>query len=202
VARWLVCCCWARANRVLAYAACVIFALYWAVVPGGVVGYVGALYGRRTLGRIWGLATLIVMGIGPFLGTFMGGACGIPLVPTGIPCCLPWVPSSYRVYLPPPFLVRCQRHRLRQLLEASVPPVQSTPSGRPVAAWPLDRAPGARQATRAIRFPTGIRGQPRHLMPCCQVLYRLVPCRFRVERHWPVWLSLPGQAHSAAVRCV
>jgi MFS transporter, OFA family, oxalate/formate antiporter len=61
------------ANRVFAYAACVVFALYWAVVPGGVVGYVGALYGRRTLGRIWGLATLIVMGIGPFLGTFIGG---------------------------------------------------------------------------------------------------------------------------------
>jgi MFS family permease len=60
-------------NRFLAYAACVVFALYWAVVPGGVVGYVGALYGRRTLGRIWGLATLIVMGIGPFLGTFIGG---------------------------------------------------------------------------------------------------------------------------------
>ena len=60
-------------HRIMAYAACVIFALYWAVVPGGVVGYVGALYGRRTLGRIWGLATLIVMGIGPFLGTFIGG---------------------------------------------------------------------------------------------------------------------------------
>ena len=45
-------------HRIMAYAACVIFALYWAVVPGGVVGYVGALYGRRTLGRIWGLATL------------------------------------------------------------------------------------------------------------------------------------------------
>ena len=61
------------ANLLLAYAACVIFALYWAVVPGGVVGYVGAMYGRKTLGRIWGLATLIVMGIGPFLGTFIGG---------------------------------------------------------------------------------------------------------------------------------
>jgi MFS family permease len=61
------------ADRILAYAACLVFALYWAVVPGGVVGYVGALYGRKTLGRIWGLATLIVMGIGPFLGTFIGG---------------------------------------------------------------------------------------------------------------------------------
>lgn len=60
------------ANRLVAYAACAVFALYWAVVPGGVVGYVGAIYGRQTLGRIWGLATLIVMGIGPFLGTYIG----------------------------------------------------------------------------------------------------------------------------------
>lgn len=64
----------ASAWRPLAYAACVVFALYWAVVPGGVVGYVGAMYGRKTLGKIWGLATLIVMGVGPFLGTFVGGA--------------------------------------------------------------------------------------------------------------------------------
>ena len=56
-----------------AYLACFIFAVYWAIVPGGVVGYVGAIYGRRTLGRIWGLATLIVMGIGPFLGSYVGG---------------------------------------------------------------------------------------------------------------------------------
>jgi len=41
-------------------------------VPGGVVGYVGAIYGRKTLGKIWGLATTIVMGIGPFLGTYIG----------------------------------------------------------------------------------------------------------------------------------
>ena len=56
-----------------AYFACVIFAIYWAIVPGGVVGYTGAIYGRKTLGKIWGLATLIVMGIGPFLGSFIGG---------------------------------------------------------------------------------------------------------------------------------
>lgn len=52
---------------------CVIFAIYWAVVPGGVVGYSGAVYGRATLGKIWGLATLIVMGIGPFIGPLIGG---------------------------------------------------------------------------------------------------------------------------------
>jgi MFS family permease len=56
-----------------AYIACFIFAIYWAIVPGGVVGYTGAIYGRKTLGKIWGLATMIVMGIGPFLGSFIGG---------------------------------------------------------------------------------------------------------------------------------
>ncbi len=56
-----------------AYIACVVFAIYWAIVPGGVVGYTGAVYGRKTLGKIWGLATLIVMGIGPFTGSFIGG---------------------------------------------------------------------------------------------------------------------------------
>ncbi|BDU75960.1 MFS transporter [Mesoterricola sediminis] len=56
-----------------AYVACVIFAIYWAIVPGGVVGYTGAIYGRKTLGKIWGLATMIVMGIGPFLGSYVGG---------------------------------------------------------------------------------------------------------------------------------
>ena len=56
-----------------AYLACFIFAVYWAIVPGGVVGYTGAVYGGKTLGKIWGLATLIVMGIGPFTGSFIGG---------------------------------------------------------------------------------------------------------------------------------
>lgn len=53
--------------------ACIIFAIYWAIVPGGVVGYTGAMYGRKTLGKVWGLATLIVMGIGPFIGPLIGG---------------------------------------------------------------------------------------------------------------------------------
>ncbi|HWQ08775.1 MAG TPA: MFS transporter, partial [Holophaga sp.] len=56
-----------------AYVACFIFAVYWAIVPGGVVGYTGAIYGRKTLGKIWGLATMIVMGIGPFIGSYIGG---------------------------------------------------------------------------------------------------------------------------------
>lgn len=60
-------------SSILGALSCVVFAIYWAVVPGGVVGYAGAVYGRATLGRIWGLATLIVMGIGPFAGAFIGG---------------------------------------------------------------------------------------------------------------------------------
>ena len=61
------------ASTVLGLIACFIFAIYWAIVPGGVVGYTGAVYGRATLGKIWGLATLIVMGIGPFIGPLIGG---------------------------------------------------------------------------------------------------------------------------------
>ncbi|HCJ10745.1 MAG TPA: MFS transporter [Clostridiales bacterium] len=53
--------------------ACVIFAVYWAIEPGGVAGYAGAIYGRKSLGKIWGMSTLIVMGIGPAVGSFMGG---------------------------------------------------------------------------------------------------------------------------------
>jgi MFS family permease len=60
-------------SPVLPYLSCFIFAVYWAIVPGGVVGYTGAMYGRKTLGKIWGLATLIAMGVGPFVGSFMGG---------------------------------------------------------------------------------------------------------------------------------
>lgn len=60
-------------STVIGALSCIIFAVYWAVVPGGVVGYTGAVYGRATLGRIWGLATLIVMGIGPFVGPLIGG---------------------------------------------------------------------------------------------------------------------------------
>jgi len=52
---------------------CFLFALYWAMIPGGVVGYTGAIYGRKTLGKIWGLATLICMGVGPATGSFLGG---------------------------------------------------------------------------------------------------------------------------------
>ena len=91
-------------SMAFAYIACVIFAVYWAIVPGGVVGYTGAIYGRKTLGKIWGLATLIVMGIGPFTGSFTGGLLKVSQVltlirssmrsgPSACPSC--W-PSAFR----------------------------------------------------------------------------------------------------------
>jgi MFS family permease len=64
---------YAAGFKVLTYFACLLFAIYWAVIPGGVVGYAGAVFGEKNLGKIWGLATLIVMGIGSFTGTLMGG---------------------------------------------------------------------------------------------------------------------------------
>lgn len=56
--------------------ACVLFAIYWAIEPGGCAGYAGSIYGRKSLGRIWGLTTLIVMGIGPAVGTYAGSSLG------------------------------------------------------------------------------------------------------------------------------
>ncbi len=56
----------------LCIAAMVLLAIYWGIEPGGCAGYAGSIFGGASLGRIWGLATLIVMGIGPSFGTFMG----------------------------------------------------------------------------------------------------------------------------------
>lgn len=71
----LACICLLLTTNTVAFGiiACLLFAVYWAIEPGGVAGYAGAIYGRKTLGKIWGFATLIVMGIGPFIGSFMGG---------------------------------------------------------------------------------------------------------------------------------
>lgn len=60
-------------SLVLGGVVCVLFAVYWAIEPGGVVGYAGAIYGNKSIGKIWGLATWIIMGVGPALGSFMGG---------------------------------------------------------------------------------------------------------------------------------
>lgn len=62
-----------KVSIIFGLVACILFAVYWAIEPGGVAGYAGAIYGRKSLGKIWGLATLIVMGIGPAFGSFMGG---------------------------------------------------------------------------------------------------------------------------------
>lgn len=51
---------------------CLMFAIYWAVVPGGSAGYAGSVYGKATFGKVWGLATLVVMGIGPAVGPMIG----------------------------------------------------------------------------------------------------------------------------------
>lgn len=61
-----------KSSMVLGVISCVLFAVYWAIEPGGVAGYAGSVYGRQSLGKIWGLATLIVMGIGPAVGVFVG----------------------------------------------------------------------------------------------------------------------------------
>lgn len=61
-----------KQSKIFAAVACILFAMYWAIEPGGVAGYAGSVYGGKSLGKIWGLATLIVMGIGPALGSFMG----------------------------------------------------------------------------------------------------------------------------------
>jgi len=50
------------------------FVIYWTTVPSGVAAHAGSVYGRRTLGTIWGLATLIIMSIGPFGGAFIGAS--------------------------------------------------------------------------------------------------------------------------------
>lgn len=55
---------------------CVLFSLYWAVEPGGAAGYAGSVFGNKYFGKVWGLATLICMGIGPAVGSFMGGYLG------------------------------------------------------------------------------------------------------------------------------
>jgi MFS family permease len=57
----------------LGYVAAIAFAVYWGAIPSCSVGYTASIYGRATLGAIWGTCTLIVNGIGPFTGSFVGG---------------------------------------------------------------------------------------------------------------------------------
>ena len=51
--------------------ACVFFAMYWQGMPAQVTGYMGSIFGP-SFPKIWGLATLIIMGIGPALGSYLG----------------------------------------------------------------------------------------------------------------------------------
>jgi len=53
-------------------ASAVAFALYWAVEVGGAIGYAASVFGRRALGRIWGLVALLCVGIAPGVGAFFG----------------------------------------------------------------------------------------------------------------------------------
>lgn len=69
----IICLLMSGKSIVFAVIACILFACYWAIEPGGCAGYAGSIYGRKALGKIWGFATLIIMGIGPALGSFMGG---------------------------------------------------------------------------------------------------------------------------------
>jgi hypothetical protein len=59
-------------RAVFMIAASVSFALYWSVQVSGAIGYWGSMFGRRALGRIWGLAALLAIGIAPAVGAFYG----------------------------------------------------------------------------------------------------------------------------------
>jgi MFS transporter, OFA family, oxalate/formate antiporter len=62
----------AGSSHLFGFIACFLFAIYMSFSQSGVVGYAGAIYGSRYLGRIWSFATLICMGIGPALGSLLG----------------------------------------------------------------------------------------------------------------------------------
>lgn len=50
----------------------ILLSTYWAIQPGGCAGYCATFFGGPTFGKVWGLTSLIVMGIGPSTGTFLG----------------------------------------------------------------------------------------------------------------------------------
>ncbi len=66
------CACSLTGNLPIVILGMVLLAVYWGIEPGGAAGYAGTVFGGASLGRIWGLATLVIMGIGPSFGTFMG----------------------------------------------------------------------------------------------------------------------------------
>ncbi len=52
---------------------CALFAIYWGIFPGSVVGYLGSVINGGGLGRILGLCMFIAIGLGPAIGAYMGG---------------------------------------------------------------------------------------------------------------------------------
>lgn len=60
------------AGLVITVIATIFLATYWAITPGGCAGYAGTVFGGKIFGKIWGASTLIIMGIGPMMGTFLG----------------------------------------------------------------------------------------------------------------------------------
>lgn len=59
-------------NMPLTIVSMVLLAIYWGIEPGGCAGYSASFFGGPTFGKIWGLSTLLIMGTGPAIGTFMG----------------------------------------------------------------------------------------------------------------------------------
>ncbi len=60
-----------KTSIIISVLACIFFAAYWQGMPGQVTGYMGSVFGK-SFPQIWGLSTLIIMGIGPAVGSFLG----------------------------------------------------------------------------------------------------------------------------------
>lgn len=61
-----------KSGFALSLIAALLFPVYWMMMPAQVTGYIGAIFGRASFPQIWGLATLIIMGIGPAAGSYLG----------------------------------------------------------------------------------------------------------------------------------
>jgi MFS transporter, OFA family, oxalate/formate antiporter len=59
-------------SMVFSAIAVILFPMYWMLEPGQVTGYMGSYFGRKSFPKIWGLATLIIMGVGPATGSYLG----------------------------------------------------------------------------------------------------------------------------------
>lgn len=61
-----------KSGFTLSLVAAILFPVYWMMMPAQVTGYIGAIFGRASFPQIWGLATLIIMGVGPAAGSYLG----------------------------------------------------------------------------------------------------------------------------------